>query len=210
MSDTSVALDLLIADLSYAKTIPYPQNLEVYSHANRTLQTLRIRLSTLGAKGLTTTYFSEVDERVGNDLAKQVLDYQNYVNKAYQLASTKFHRLFIEATHNRRANLEGLFDETRNGLLEIIGSDGKTRRYSLSHYVKLIGSVADKQVASLAVISRARQGKGLVKVVGPNSRDKVCNFHNGKTFSVAGDERYPQLEVAPPFHPFCRHTLVEV
>ena len=39
--------------------------------------------------------------------------------------------------------------------------------------------------------------------------DVVCSSEQGKIYSISGDsEKYPKLELTPPYHPNCRHTVL--
>lgn len=108
-----------------------------------------------------------------------------------------------------------LSNRFRDGVVSILGRDGRRYHYSLNYYVSLVAHQIMRQTASAAVIQRAEEQEQDLVMVSPNPSTLpycYCNIYAGKVFSISGtSDRYPPLGLTPnsgpPFHPWCRHTI---
>lgn len=101
-----------------------------------------------------------------------------------------------------------------NGLVEIIGKNGRTYRFSVSRYAAMVAGGVTRQAMTVGTINRAtEQGYDLVKLSEqPSTTGDYCNLYAGKIFSISGnDSRFPALSEMPgggaPLHSHCRHSI---
>lgn len=102
----------------------------------------------------------------------------------------------------------------KDGMVKILGSNGRYYNYTLDYYAGLVTHQTQRQAMTLATITRAQQNNyDLVRVSpNPSTVGDFCDFYAGKVFSITGsDSRFPALaelpNSGPPFHPFCKHSL---
>lgn len=101
----------------------------------------------------------------------------------------------------------------KDGMISIVGKDGRSRRYNLDYYSALVAHQARRQATTLATITRALQNDyDLVRISpNPSTIGDYCDLFRGRVFSISGTHDYfPPLadtpNGGPPFHPWCKHT----
>lgn len=105
-------------------------------------------------------------------------------------------------------------ERLREGMLELLGANGKMYRYDLGYYLSLAATGMKGALQSGLVLGASRAlGLDLVQVSSqPSTIGDYCDLYRGKVFSVSGTHPiFPPLSVAPskgtPFHPWCHHTM---
>lgn len=118
----------------------------------------------------------------------------------------------IQATRLRVGNL--LRERFRDGLVSVIGSDGRRYIFPLDTYAAMVAQGTKAQAQSVATLLRAQEGgHDLVRVTpNPSITGDWCDAYRGRVFSISGAHPlYPPLAAipngGPPFHPWCRHGL---
>lgn len=101
-----------------------------------------------------------------------------------------------------------------NGLVEIIGKDGRTYKFSIAKYASLVAHGVTRQAMSSGTILRAKeQGFDLVKINDhPSLHGDFCDLYRGRVYSLSGnDPRFPALSEVPGvggyMHARCRHGI---
>jgi hypothetical protein len=111
----------------------------------------------------------------------------------------------ISANLVRRLQAEGVTD----GLTGFVDRAG--RRHRLDEYAEMVVRTTTREATSRATDNRmAEHGLDLVAISSHPHRADVCSPYDGQTFSRPGtiDDRYPELDFYPPFHPRCRHVAM--
>jgi hypothetical protein len=111
-----------------------------------------------------------------------------------------------------RSNLRQAF---REGVVSILGKNGRYYHYALDYYAQMAATRARYQAMSQATLNTcAAVGYDLVRVSpNPSTIGDYCDEYRGKVFSISGaDPRYPPVSSLPggtcPMHPHCRHYLI--
>ena len=95
------------------------------------------------------------------------------------------------------------------GLIQINGGDGKVRSYKPETYASLIVRTRLREAQTQSTINAAKEAQmELVQVSVHENACPVCQKYQGKVYSISSSNGdFPDLEVHPPYHPHCGHTL---
>lgn len=99
---------------------------------------------------------------------------------------------------------ENLRDRGASGFTDKAG-----REWGLAHYAQMAARTTAAEAQTTGTLNRlAENGFDLVRVSKHPHPEDVCSRYEGRVFSISGtSDKYPALQEAPPFHPFCRHVL---
>jgi len=95
-----------------------------------------------------------------------------------------------------------------------IGDDGliliKGRRWNPRKYARMVARTEMRFAQTKATEELCRQyGNDLVEWSDHATDCAVCDQYEGKIYSLSGtDTQYPKLEVRPPAHPNCKHSIL--
>jgi len=84
------------------------------------------------------------------------------------------------------------------------------RQWTLKRYSNMLSRTHIIRANTEATVNRMIEfGVDIVEVSDHGDTDAICNAFAGKIYSLSGkSDNYPHLEVQPPFHPNCKHTLL--
>jgi len=100
---------------------------------------------------------------------------------------------------------------------ELIGDQGFSvlidrggNQWTISRYSEMLARTHIMRSANEGVIARLIEyGVDIAQVSTHPGACKVCVPFEGKIYSLSGQsEKYPKLDRQPPYHPYCRHTLL--
>jgi hypothetical protein len=88
--------------------------------------------------------------------------------------------------------------------------DARGARWDLGTYTEMVTRTTTREATSRGTVNRLHEhGLAIVTISShPHAADE-CTPYDGHTFRLPGstDERYPELDHLPPFHPRCRHVV---
>lgn len=105
----------------------------------------------------------------------------------------------------------------KNEVADAIGQQGFSalvdrggRQWTLPRYSEMLVRTHTIRAANEGTINRAAEyGVDLVQVSRHGGACPICVPYEGKIYSLSGkSKKYPKLDVQPPFHPNCRHSLL--
>lgn len=96
----------------------------------------------------------------------------------------------------------------RAGITGFVDSAG--RKWKLSTYADMVIRTTTSEAQNRAVANSVLgRGLDLVRVDEHKHPNDVCSPYDGKVFSLTGrTPGYPVLEIIPPFHPNCKHSIL--
>jgi hypothetical protein len=88
--------------------------------------------------------------------------------------------------------------------------DKAGRRWNLTTYAEMAVRTTVAEAHSQAVVNNMLARKlDLVRVDHHEHEEDVCSPYDGNTYSLTGaTEGWPVLDIRPPFHPNCKHTIL--
>lgn len=100
----------------------------------------------------------------------------------------------------------------KSKFVSITASNGRTYKYPIPYYAKLIAQHTRREAYTAGVLEAAKeQGEDLVIVTNHPSKDgDFCDAYRGRVFSISGNHPvFPSLDVTPPWpaHPWCSHSI---
>ncbi len=117
----------------------------------------------------------------------------------------------VTEVRNRIASV--LREQFKDGLVSVIGKDGRKYSFPLDTYAGMVAQSVKQQAKTQTTLASMQEtGQDLVMVSpNPSLRGDWCDAYRGKVYSVSGGNPfYPPLNSippGPPFHPWCRHFL---
>jgi hypothetical protein len=161
--------------------------------------------------------FSEINKEtintLGDNLHHSLLDATELVGRRaddtlrrHGLAAATHHALRGVPEQHAGGDLKRRLE--RSGITGFI--DAKGRKWKLTAYTNMVirtttGEATNRAVAN-SVLGR---GLDLVRVDKHPHPTDACTPYDGKVFSLTGrTPGYPVLEVVPPFHPNCKHSIL--
>jgi tRNA-binding EMAP/Myf-like protein len=103
--------------------------------------------------------------------------------------------------------LENFVDEDK--LLVTTTKTGKTRKYKIKTYTDRLMRTSIRELQTKGVLDAAAfTATDLVQVSDHGTICPICIEFEGKIYSVSGrNPHFPALIDAPPYHPYCQHSL---
>lgn len=155
-------------------------------------------------------------ELLANKIFRNPAVEREFPNLAFQVQREVAVGLTVgEATIDTRGRVARLLrKQFRDGIVSVVGSDGRRYSFPLDTYAAMVAQSTKAQAQSVATIRRANEaGMDLVRVTpNPSTTGDWCDAYRGRVFSISGaDPVYPPLAAipngGPPFHPWCKHGL---
>lgn len=145
--------------------------------------------------GYTMTGYVRGAERIINDAMRQQLR-----------ARIAEGRLSGEAIYDVKKTIVQTFKD--RGFTVLVDRGG--RQWELSRYAEMIARTHIIRANNEGSINRMGDyGIDIVQISEHGATDKICQKYEGKIYSLSGNsENYPKIEVFPPFHPNCAHTVL--
>lgn len=168
-------------------------------------------------------YLAEPLQNINQSVAREALTIYSAPNlaKAYPEFDREARRLVGvglaqgEATVSIAKEIQKLLKKRfENNIVSITGRDGRTYRFSIPYYARLVAHNIRRRAMTEGVIALARQqGNDLVRVSPqPSTVGDWCNLYAGTVWSISGTHPvYPPLSQCPsggpPLHANCKHSL---
>lgn len=147
-------------------------------------------------------------------------DFGNSMNGVVRGAERMFNDALRQQTRTKL--LEGRLAGTSirkiaKEVKEVIGKQGFTvlldrggKKWSLQNYSKMLARTHLIKANNEATVNRMLDfGIDIVEVSSHGTEDDICLKYEGKIFSITGkSNKYPKLDMQPPFHPNCKHSLI--
>lgn len=108
-------------------------------------------------------------------------------------------------------------DEVRKEVVDIIGQQGFStlidrggRQWTLKRYSEMVTRHHIIKSGNEGTINRAAEfNVDIVEVSTHGGSCKICTPYEGRKYSLSGQSKqFPKLDLYPPYHPNCRHSLL--
>lgn len=85
----------------------------------------------------------------------------------------------------------------------------KNRSYGIDYYAEIVARSRLREAASLGIIEEAKKYNiTRFRFSIHNTNCQICKPYEGNIYSLVKNDRYSLLEIRPPLHPNCLHSLI--
>lgn len=172
---------------------------------------------------------SGIHKNAINVLAAQMANDLNVINNGMRTSAERFIRItqqklisdsrvsqvigegLVEGV-TRRTISDRLYNEFRSqlGSNQFVTING--RNYDAAKYAELVARTRTREASAQASVNAAVDlGMDLVQIDVHGDACELCQTRMGRVYSISGKSKdFPQLDIAPPFHPNCKCNIFAV
>ncbi|MBB6689918.1 minor capsid protein [Cohnella xylanilytica] len=163
-------------------------------------QTLKPHIHKRAAQAIMNEAFYSILEASDNMSA----DAKQRIEQAVRTANE---RSLVEGVSRREATRQAIADINSRGITGIIARNGA--RIPADKYMAGVVHYHQRKAHVTGTENMASQnGQDLVYVSAVGITCELCAKYQGRVYSISGnDKRFPKLELRPPYHSYCVHSL---